>query len=289
MHGAGDPLASPHRIAVIGLGRAGRARVRAIESHARAELAAVVQRPPSQPTFEAVLADPRVTALIVCTPNALHAAQVEAGLRAGKHVAVEFPLAASEHAARTLFALARESRRVLHVEHIELLSPGQAALREAVRGLGPPAGGQLRFRGDSGGWIGDEALAGGPGLRALARLHRLVDLFGPARVADAQLERRGAEGYRLAVALRFARGGSLELIEERGPGLARALEWDVHCQGGRVEPPAAEPPAGLFARDLELFLARIESGAPPCVAEGHELEVHALVDAIDRRWVCSAP
>jgi biliverdin reductase len=287
MHGAGDPLASPHRIAVIGLGRAGGARVRALESRGRAELAAVVQRPPAQPAFEAVLADPRVTALIVCTPNALHAAQVEAGLRAGKHVAVEFPLAASEREARALFALARDRRRVLHVEHIELLSPGQVELRGTVRGLGPPAGGQLRFRGDSGGWIGDEALAGGPGLRALARLHRLVDLFGPARLADAQLEQR-AGGYRLAVALRFERGGSLELIEERGPGLARALEWDVHCQGGRVEPPSAEAPAGLFARDLELFLARIESGAPPCVAEERELDVHALVDAIDRRWLCCA-
>jgi biliverdin reductase len=289
MHGAGDPEATPHRIAVIGLGRAGRARVRAIESHPRTRLAAAVERPPAQPGFEAVLADPLVTALIVCTPNALHAAQVEAGLRAGKHVAVEFPLAGSEREARALFALARNARRVLHVEHIELQSSSQAELRQAVRGLGPPVGGQLRFRGDSGGWIGDDALAGGPGLRALVRLHRLVDLFGPARVTDARLERRAAGGYRLGVGLNFERGGSLELVEERGPGLARALEWDVHCRGGRVPPPAAEPPSGLFARDLELFLARIESGAPACVAEERELHVHALVDAIDRRWVCSAP
>jgi predicted dehydrogenase len=277
---------SSHRIAVIGLGRAGNARVRAIESHPGAELAAVVRRPPSEPAFEAVLADPRVSALIVCTPNALHASQVEAGLRAGKHVAVEFPLAGSARSARALFERARERGRVLHVEHIELLSPSQIRVREAARGLGPPAGGQLRFRGDSAGWIGDDALAGGPGLRALARLHRLVDLFGPAEVGRVRIELRAAGGYRLEVELHFA-GGTLELIEERGPGLPRALEWDVWCQGGRLVPPPPEAPAGLFARDLELFLARIEAGASACVSEERELHVHALVDAIDRHWVCS--
>jgi biliverdin reductase len=288
MHGSGASETMLHRIAVIGPGRAGSARVRAIESHPRAQLAAAVRRPPAEPRFEAVLEDPRVTELIVCTPNALHRAQVGAGLRAGKHVAVEFPLAGSEPEARELFELARDCQRVLHVEHIELLSPGQVALRRAARGLGPPLGGRVLFRGGSAGWIGDDAQAGGPGLRALARLHRLIDLFGPAALADADLERRTG-GYRLTLALRFERGGSLELVEERGPGLARALEWDVRCEGGRLEPPAAEPPSGLFARDLELFLERVERGSAPFVAEELELAVHALVDAIDRRWVCSPP
>jgi biliverdin reductase len=287
MHDPGRSGNAAHRIAVVGLGRAGAARVRALESHPRAQLHAVVRRPPAEPGLEQVLADPAVGALIVCTPNALHASQVEAGLRAGKHVAVEFPLAGTADEARALFALADERARVLHVEHIELLSPSQSALRRAARGLGPPVGGQVSFRGASAGWIGDDALAGGPGLRALARLHRIVDLFGSARLADARLERR-SEGYRLRVALRFERGGALELVEERGPGLARGLEWDVLCEGGRLEPPPPEAPVGLFARDLELFIARIESGAPAFPAVARELELHALVDAIDRRWVCSA-
>jgi predicted dehydrogenase len=286
MHGSSEVEAGQHRIAVVGAGRAGAARVRAIESHALARLAAVVRRPPSEPAFVAGLADPRVSALIVCTPNALHAAQVGAGLRAGKHVAVEFPLADSEREAGGLFELARACGRVLHVEHIELLSPSQARLREAARGLGPPAGGRVTFRGDSGGWIGDASQAGGPGLRALARLHRLVDLFGAARVAGVRYAGSAGGGYRLEVALRFARGG-LELVEERAPGLARGLEWDVWCEGGWLAPPPPEPPTGLFARDLELFLARIETGAPPSPSEARELHVHALVDAIDRSWVCS--
>src|SRR5262245_34227827 len=104
MHGSADPERNLQRIAVIGLGRAGAARVRAIEAHPRARLAAMVRRPPAEPRFEFVLADAAVSALIVCTPNALHAAQADAGLRAGKHVAVEFPLASSEREARALFA-----------------------------------------------------------------------------------------------------------------------------------------------------------------------------------------
>jgi predicted dehydrogenase len=271
---------------VIGLGRAGSARVRAIAAQPQAELGAAVARPPAEPRFEAVLADPGISALIVCTPNALHPAQVEAALRADKHVAVEFPLAESELRAVALFELARARRRVLHVEHIELLSPSQAQMRAAVRRLGPPAGGRLHFRGDSRGWIGDPALAGSPGLRALARLHRLVDLFGEAQLESARVA-HGAQGaYRLDVRLRFG-AAPLDLIEERAPGLARALEWDLRCREGAVPPPSPETPAGLFARDLELFLARIGTGAPACVSEARELHVHALVDAIDRTPVCS--
>lgn len=286
MHGS-EPLENPlHGVAVVGLGRAGTARVRALESHARAKLACVVRRPPAEPRFEDVLADPTVTAVIVCTPNAQHPAQVEAALRAGKHVAVEYPLAASEAVARGLFELARSRGRVLHVEHIELLSPSHVRLRRAARGLGPPTGGRVSFRGDSAGWIGDDVLAGGAGLRSLARLHRIVDLFGPASLGSARLERR-TSGYRLAVGLRFERGGSLELVEERGPGLPRGLEWDVWCEGGRLEPPVPESAAGLFSQDLELFLSRIENGLPATPSEERELALHALVDAIERCWVCS--
>jgi predicted dehydrogenase len=53
-------------------------------------------------SLEAALADPAVAAVIVCTPNLLHAETTRAALAAGKHVAVEFPLAASAAKARLL-------------------------------------------------------------------------------------------------------------------------------------------------------------------------------------------
>jgi biliverdin reductase len=235
---------------------------------------------PGEIDFEALVADRSVDAAIVCTPNTRHAAQASALLEAGVHVAVEFPLAESAAEARALFELARERKRVLWVEHIELLSPTQHAQRERVKSLGRPTGGALRFSGDSGGWIGDEALAGTPALRALARLHRLVDLFGEASVRAAALERRGA-GYRLEVELGFAAGGNAALVEERGPDLARFTRWEIRCERGLLEDPEPTPARGLFADDLERFLDAIEHGAAPYVSEERILHVLGLVEAIE--------
>ncbi|MCE2390334.1 MAG: Gfo/Idh/MocA family oxidoreductase [Proteobacteria bacterium] len=271
------------KIAVLGAGRAGRARIAAIEAHPRCRLAGVVRRRPGpgEPDLEAALADPGVDAVIVCTPNLLHARAVRAALEAGKHVAVEYPLAESSAEAAELFERAAAGARVLHVEHIELLSGSQRRLRESARGLGRPRGGGLRFSGGSDGWIAREDLAGGPGLRALARLHRLVDLFGPAEVSRRRLE-TSESGYRLEVGLRFAAGGETSLSEVRAPQLARASEWEVECEAGILRTPPASPERGLFARDLEVFVSRLETRATSYVSDARVLEVLSLVDAIDR-------
>lgn len=265
----------------MGPGRAGRARIRALESHAQARLAAVVARNGS-PGLESVLADPAIDAVILCTPDLLHASAARAALGAGKHVAVEYPLASGAAEGRELFELAEAAGRVLHAEHIELLSPSQARLRERARELGRPRGGSLRSSGSSAGWSGDPRLGGAPALRAVARLHRLVDLFGPARASAARLERSADGGFRLETELAFAAGGEVRLLEERAPGLARKLAWDIRCERGVLEDPGAAASRGLFALDLDCFVERIRSGAPPYVSPERILHVLALVDQIGR-------
>jgi biliverdin reductase len=270
-------------VAVIGAGRAGLARIRALEGNSRARLAALVSRGRSDSVSLAdALADPDVAAVIVCTPNLLHAATVRAALASGRHVAVEFPLAATVAEARALFADARTRGLVLHEEHIELLSPSQIALRALARELGRPRSGTVSFSADASGWIADPALAGSAALGALARLHRLVDLFGSAEVSAARLETRDAR-RRLEVELRFAGGGEVALVEERGPGLARATEWAIECERGRLTTPPSEPPGALFARDLEVFLDRIGRAAESYVSDARVLEGLELVGAIERR------
>ena len=267
---------------MLGAGRAGRARARALERSTRARLVRWVSRErPEVGTLADALADPAVGAVIVCTPNLLHAEAARAALAAGRHVAVEFPLAASAGEARGLIEAAAHSGRVLHVEHIELLSPAQVWLRERARTLGAPRSGVVRFRADASGWIADPELAGSAALGALARLHRLVDLFGPAVVRGARVEAGAAR--RLEVELHFAPGGTVTLVEERAPGLARATQWAIECERGRLESPPPEPPGELFARDLEVFLDRIETGAESYVSEARELEVLELVGAIERK------
>ena len=267
-------------LAVVGLGRAGRARVSALESHPSARLAATI-RHSREPSFESVLEDPSIDGVILCTPNRQHAPSARAALERGKHVLVEFPLAETAAEGAELFACARRHERVLHVEHIELLSPSQKHQRERVRELGGLLGGGLVFTASDEGWIGDAERAGSAALRAVARLHRLLDLFGEAEVREAALEPRDPGGYRLEVGLAFRRGGEALLIEERGPGLPRQTRWAVRCERGRLEDPPREPPGELFREDLDHFIARVETGLEPYVSEERVLHVLSLVDQID--------
>jgi 2-hydroxy-4-carboxymuconate semialdehyde hemiacetal dehydrogenase len=79
---------------------------------------------------EALLSDPDVEAVIICSPTDLHADQTEQGLRAGKHVLCEIPLATSLTDTDWLIELADEADRRLMVCHTQRYSP---ALIEARR------------------------------------------------------------------------------------------------------------------------------------------------------------
>lgn len=68
-------------------------------------------------SFDQVLADDKVQAVLIATPASTHAALAIAALRAGKHVLIEKPIAASVAEAERMLAVAAEERRVLMCDH----------------------------------------------------------------------------------------------------------------------------------------------------------------------------
>ena len=269
------------RIGVLGDGRAGGARTRAIEAHPDAELAFVWSRAhtPEVRALEDRLAAAAVDAVAVCTPNAIHPEQTRCVLAAGLHALVEFPLAPSRAEARALLDQAHARGRVLHVGHIELLAPSQARQRARVAELGAPIEGELCFSGGTDGWIGDDLRAGTPALRALARLHRLRDLFGPGEVRAAHLDRI-PPGYRLEVELSFGEG-RVRLIERRAPDAPRATTWSIRCQRGLLDSPADSSARGVFAQDLDGFVARVRGTGAGYLHAEDELAVLDWIERID--------
>ena len=133
------------------------------------------------------------------------------------------------------------------------------------------------------GWIADPARAGSPALRALARLHRLLDLFGSASVEWAKQQMHPDGAYHLEAGLVFDEGGHAMLIERRGHGLIRAMHWDIPCARGILADPPLQPVRGLFARDLECFVARVREGAPGYVSEDRILHALDLVARIENK------
>ncbi len=84
------------------------------------------------PTFEAVLADPDIDAVVLVTPNSLHADGVVAAARAGKHVFCEKPLAlTTEDAIRAVEAV-KTAGVTLSVGYNRRLHPEMVKLKERI-------------------------------------------------------------------------------------------------------------------------------------------------------------
>lgn len=84
-------------------------------------------------SFETVLGDPAVDAVLIATPPATHHRLGMSALEDGKHVFVEKPLAVSTAAASELAGCARRRGRVLMVGHTFLYSPAVLKIKEIVR------------------------------------------------------------------------------------------------------------------------------------------------------------
>jgi predicted dehydrogenase len=132
------------RLAQVGLGQWGRNLARNFGELAElvwlcdvdeACLAEASQRYPSAHatgTFDDVLADESVDAVIVATPVPTHYELTRRALEAGKHVFVEKPPAMRGAELEELCELAEERERVLMPGHLLLYHPGVRKLKEIV-------------------------------------------------------------------------------------------------------------------------------------------------------------
>jgi predicted dehydrogenase len=83
-------------------------------------------------SFEKILEQDDVDAVVIATPVGTHATLAIAALRAGKHVLVEKPLASSVSEAEGMVAAAREAGRVLMVDHTFIYSGPIRKIKEIV-------------------------------------------------------------------------------------------------------------------------------------------------------------
>jgi predicted dehydrogenase len=88
----------------------------------------------STASFEEMLADPELDAVVVATPVPTHYELAKAALHAGKHVFVEKPPAMRAAEMDELVALAAERERVLMPGHLLLYHPGVRKLKELIGG-----------------------------------------------------------------------------------------------------------------------------------------------------------
>jgi predicted dehydrogenase len=224
---SGDAMTA---VAVVGTGRMGEAHARAwsalgpdvevvaaVGHHSARRL---VEAPRARPTtdLDAVLADPGVEILSICTPTDTHLDLTARALAAGKHVLLEKPLARSLSQGEQLIELARNASGMLMVAHVVRFFPGYVATRTLVEegALGDvlevrahrlsPAGGRPA-------WLDDDERSGGVLLDlAVHDFDQLVLFLGPARRVRALP----------------AANGTIEVVVEHDRGISRVRAgWDL--------------------------------------------------------------
>jgi predicted dehydrogenase len=139
----GPPRTGPLRIGIAGAGHFGRYHALKVAASDRATLVGLYDPDTERAktvgweagapdlTFETLL--PAIDALIIAAPAEAHHQLAVTALRAGKHVLVEKPIAASLAQADELMVIAEASGLVLQVGHLERFSAAYRALSARTR------------------------------------------------------------------------------------------------------------------------------------------------------------
>jgi predicted dehydrogenase len=135
------------RAAIVGLGRWGRSLVASVQgkssdirfvvAHTRTPATAAAfcreHGVPLAGSYEQVLADPQVDAVVLATPHSQHEQQVLAAARAGKHIHVEKPITLTRASADAVVAAARKAGVVLAVGYCRRFHPSVVGLRQRLQ------------------------------------------------------------------------------------------------------------------------------------------------------------
>jgi predicted dehydrogenase len=229
------------RFAVVGAGVIGEVHARAVRSLPDvAELRLVVSTREAtarrlaeaqgatgwSADYQAVLADPEVDAVSICTPSGSHADLAVAALQAGKHVMVEKPIDVSLDAADRIIAAERASGAKVAVVSQHRFDPATEQVVGAIQagdlgrltsGIASTAWWRGQSYYDSGRWRGTWAMDGGGAImnQTIHTIDLLVAMLGvPSEVFAyaARLAHERVEVEDTAVAVvRFA-GGALGMI-----------------------------------------------------------------------------
>jgi predicted dehydrogenase len=291
--------------AIVGLGRWGRNLVEAAASSARLKVSRAVETNLAgardfcaaheldlTDSFDAILSDPVVDAVLLATPHSRHMEQVIASAAAHKQVFCEKPLALKrDHAAR-MFEACRTADVTLAVGHNRRFWPSMRALREIA--ASGELGILLHVEGHNSnensetiteGWrlLLEESPGGGLTGAGLHVLDAFVSLLGPARQAYARFSAREAgppPRDSAMVALDFASGVTALLATVR----ATPFYWRVHLFGTLGSAEVLD----------ETTLVLRKSGRPPQTMNFAAInvlaaELDAFADAAERKQPFPVP
>jgi predicted dehydrogenase len=314
--------------AIVGLGRWGRILVASVQGKSdRLRFTRAVVRNPELHRdfarahglvpaieFEAVLADPSITAVVLATPHSLHRAEIIAAAAAGKHVFCEKPLTLRKAEAAQAIAACEKVGAVLGVGTDKRFHPAPSELIRLAKGgeLGRIIHLEAHFSNEVAGsfsewrFLPEESPAGGLTGTGIHMLDALIELAGPVRRVQTLLISHKAPPDpldSLSVLLEFKAGISGILAAVRStPMFTRLHAFARHASAemlGRTElvlrRSGVEPQHLSFAPidtvrvNLEAFADAVTGAAPYPIATSQILATIAAFEAIVNAVQLAAP
>ena len=98
----------------------------------RAEMNQTYPDIPTTASFDEILSDPAIAAVVLATPPATHFSLARKAIEADKHVWIEKPLALCVEEGRALVGLSRSKGTVLFVDHTFVYDPAIGKIRELI-------------------------------------------------------------------------------------------------------------------------------------------------------------
>ena len=258
--------------------------------------------------LDALLADPDVDAVDICTPTKTHIPMALAALAAGKHVLVEKPLARHAADAAALMDAAAKSSKIIMPAMCMRFWPGWAWLKEAVDDgrFGRVLSARFRRVAQAPGWGRTHFLSGSESGGALLDLHiHDVDfiqyLFGrpAATYARGHTMVSGATDHVLAM-YEFPDGKvvSAEGSWAMAPGFGFDMAYTINFERATVDFASTRTPDALrLIQDGQA--AKVEPGPgdgyigelryfTDCIAKGIQPSIVTLADGISALEICAA-
>jgi predicted dehydrogenase len=265
--------------------------------------------------YAAVLNDPGIDAIVLCTPHTQHTEQIIAAANAGKHVFCEKPLSLTAVDARRAIDAINANKRVLAVGHERRFEPPILDLMRTLKSgeLGTPLQIEANFSQDkfltmpSDNWrlTPQEAPAGPMTATGIHILDLAIGVFGDAESVWASVKQLGSHltnGDTLAAMVSFKRGGHALLTAI----LATPFDgrFTVYCSKGWIEvrdkahPSTPQgwtltkvasgdkrtvveyPPSSSVLANLEAFADAVEGRAPYLVPQSEMIANIAALEAI---------
>jgi len=240
--------------------------------------------------FEAMLADPKIDLIDICSPTHQHAPMAIAALNAGKHVLVEKAIALSPKEADKMIDAAAKSGKMLMVAHVLPFFAEFAFVLELVRKgtYGRLVAGRLErliSRPDWSADIGDASKTGGPVIDLhIHDTHFLGLLAGiPGRLASIGVaNNQDVVEYVSTNYIYGDNGPALSAVSGAiaMPGRAFQHGFDLQFEKATVAYSSAGIPLTVYTKDGKTQQPTLKGPAGPI--EAFTLEIQAAVNGIKK-------